>query len=87
MQDILGVAVFTAVEAVLLFTGKCVIRLASLGHWREENPDRIESRVFAAAGAFSFKRDGQRVFTFNGLLVAGILFYALVACALVWHLS
>lgn len=87
MEDILGVALYSVVEVVLIFTGKCVVSVASLGRWRGEKSDRKESRVHGPAGAFSFKRDGQRVITFNGLLVAGISFYALIALALLWHLA
>lgn len=37
-----------------------------------------EGRIFGAAGALSFVRDGQRVITKTGLLFAGIAFLILL---------
>ena len=47
----------------------------TLGQWRGERLKSDESRIHGAAGALSFKREGQRVFTESGLLIVGLIFY------------
>lgn len=66
------------VELVLAFTGKVVVWAFSLGRWGSESLGENESLVFAAAGALSFLREGRRVVTITGLVLAGLAFYLLV---------
>ncbi|MNT58298.1 hypothetical protein D3C72_1957240 [compost metagenome] len=42
-----------------------------------------EGRIFGAAGALSFVRDGQRVITKTGLLFAGMAFIAVLIVAII----
>lgn len=71
----------TLMQVALVFTGRALVKGVSLGRWRGEHLKGTEGRVYAMAGALSFKRNGQRVVTGLGLLLAGGAFYALVAWA------
>ena len=66
--------------------GRLAVWLFSLGRWRGEPLFGDEGRIFGAAGALSFVRDGQRVITETGLLFAGIaslIVLALIAMTIV----
>jgi hypothetical protein len=78
MAEIVASLVWGLMELVLAFTGKFVVWVVSLGRWRSESLREDESRVFGAAGALSFVRDGQRVVTTTGLCFAGVAFYVLL---------
>ncbi|WP_168105305.1 hypothetical protein [Ramlibacter lithotrophicus] len=64
----------TAIEVLLAITGRFAVWLFSLGRWRAESLDGEEGRIYGAAGALSFIREGRRVITATGQLFAGILF-------------
>jgi len=78
MAEIVAAFVWGLLELVLALTGKLVIWALSFGRWRSESLREDESRVFAAAGALSFVREGQRVITTTGLVFAGLAFYILL---------
>ncbi|MDE2296625.1 MAG: hypothetical protein KGL99_08035 [Burkholderiales bacterium] len=84
MEDVLGWLLWLVVEVTLIGTGKGVVRVVSFGRWRGERMSRNEGRIYSAAGALSFKHEGQRVITVNGLLFVGVLFYAVLAVLLLW---
>lgn len=85
MAELLGLLAWLFVEVVLIGTGKAVVALASFGRWRGESLRTNEGKIHGPAGALSFKRNGQRVISVNGLLFVGILFYVVFAIALlVW---
>ena len=85
MAEIITAFVWELLELILAFTGKFVVWALSFGRWRSESVRENESRVFAAAGALSFLRAGQRVITATGLVFAGLAFYILlVLLALVY---
>jgi hypothetical protein len=63
------------VELILLKTGRAVVFLGTFGRWRGEKTEEKEGRIHGLAGALSFKREGQRVVTVNGLFVIGLVFY------------
>lgn len=71
----------TALWVFTVQTGRAAVWLLSLGRWRGEPLFGDEGRIFGAAGALSFVRDGQRVITETGLLFAGIA--SLIALALI----
>lgn len=52
--------------------GRLAVWIFSLSKWRGEPLFGDEGRIFGAAGALSFVRDGQRAITETGLLFAGI---------------
>jgi hypothetical protein len=81
MTEIVASCVWLVVELLFVCTGKAVIWSLSLGRWRSESLLEDESRVFAAAGALSFVRDGKRVITTTGMLFAGVAFYVLLVVA------
>jgi uncharacterized integral membrane protein len=83
MTDLVVAVLWSAVDALLIFTGALVVRVLSLGRWRTEHARHQEARMFAPAGALSFRREGQRVVTASGLYIAGSLFYVLLAVLLV----
>lgn len=64
-------------------TGRAMVRLVSFGHWRGEQLLAEESRIYAAAGALWFIRDGRRVITNTGLLFFGIAFYVALLVVLI----
>ena len=78
MAEIITAFVWELLELILAFTGKFVVWALSFGRWRSESVRENESRVFAAAGALSFLRAGQRVITATGLVFAGLAFYILL---------
>ena len=78
MAEIITAFVWELLELFLAFTGKFVVWALSFGRWRSESLRENESRVFAAAGALSFVREGQRVITSTGLVFAGLAFYILL---------
>jgi hypothetical protein len=84
MVDLVAAMLWMVVELVLVVTGRCIVVPASLGRWRAERLDGRESRIHSPAGAFSFRLDGRRVITANGLLVVGVLFYLVLACGVGW---
>lgn len=86
MAELIGAALWMALEILLVLTGKVVVRSVSLGRWRGEDRGAKEGRIHGAAGALSFIRDGRRVIASNGLLFAGIAFYVLLALVLVFWL-
>lgn len=83
MEELLALSAWLLVEVVLLNTGRAVVFLATLGRWRGERLGGKEGRIHGPAGALSFKRDGQRVVTVNGLLLVGIAFYIALVFALI----
>ena len=68
-------ALWFVFDVILMLTGTFVVSLVTLGHWRGERLMSNEARIYGAAGAFSFVRDGQRVVTGLGLSIVGTLFY------------
>ena len=90
MGELVAALLWAAIEiafVLLAFTGKVVVAVASFGRWRSEKLSGIEGHIYGAAGALSFKRDGQRVVTPTGLLFVGGLFYALLGFAALWLVS
>jgi hypothetical protein len=87
MGEAVAALLWGAVEVILIFTGKAVIAVASFGRWRSESLNGAEGRIYGPAGALSFKRDGQCVFTPTGLSLVGVLFYVLLVLALLWWAS
>lgn len=63
---------------VLIWTGKVVVSVGSLGQWRGESLSNDEGRTYSAAGSLWFQRDGQLVVTVTGLQWIGVLFYVLL---------
>jgi len=78
MAEFFASFIWGLLELVLALTGKFVVWVLSFGRWRSESLREGESRVFAAAGALSFVRDGQRVITTTGLFFVGLAFYVLL---------
>ena len=87
MGEAIAAFLLGAIEVIVVLTGKAVVSVASFGRWRGESLSGAEGRIHAPAGALSFKRDGQRVFTPTGLSLIGFLFYGLLALGLVWWSS
>lgn len=76
MDEIIG----AALGVVGIQTGRLVVWLVSFGKWRGEPLFGDEGRIYGAAGALSFVRNGKRVISETGLLFVGVAFYvALVA--------
>jgi len=75
MAEIITAFVWELLELFLAITGQFLVWALSLGRWRSESLRENESRVFAAAGALSFVREGQRVITSTGLVFAGLAFF------------
>ena len=84
MGEVIAALLWAALELLLLFTGRWVVMTISLGRWRAERITSGEGRIYGAAGALSFKRDGRRVVTSTGQFLAGVLFYVLLIAALIW---
>ena len=78
MAEIVAAFVGEALALVLAFTGRILVWAISFGRWRSESLREDESRVFAAAGALSFVREGRRVITTTGLIFTGLIFYILL---------
>lgn len=70
MDELIG----TALGIITIQIGRLAVWSLSLGRWRGEPLFGDEGRIFGAAGALSFVRDGRRVITETGLLFAGIAF-------------
>lgn len=83
MEDIIAFVAWLVVEVVLIRPGRAVVWSASFGRWRGESVQDKEGRIYSPAGALSFRRDGQRVVTINGLLFAGVGFYVTFVFALI----
>ncbi|MDH4464905.1 MAG: hypothetical protein QE290_12840 [Acidovorax sp.] len=79
MTEVLVAMLWSVFEVLIVFTGAQVVRVVSLGRWRSERWSSNEARTWSAAGALSFRHEGQRVVTTNGLVFVGMLFYALLA--------
>lgn len=83
MEEIIGVVlseiIVAALGVITMQTGRAVVWLVSFGKWRGEPLFGEEARIYGAAGALSFVRDGRRVMTDTGLLFAGIAFYVALA--------
>jgi hypothetical protein len=68
---------------IAIQTGRALVWIVSVGKWRGEPLFGDEGRIYSAAGAFSFVRDGKRVITKSGLSIVGGVFYlALFAAAI-----
>ena len=78
MLELLAALAWVAMDLALVLSGKLFVRVISLGRWRGESLRGSEGRMYSPAGALSFKRDGQRVFTWNGMQLAGLAFYVLL---------
>ena len=74
MAEIITAFVWELLELFLAITGQFLVWALSFGRWRSESLRENESRVFAAAGALSFVREGQRVITSTGLVFLAWLF-------------
>ena len=83
MTDLVVAVLWSAVDVLLIATGALLVRALSLGRWRTEDARNREARMFAPAGALSFRRDGQRVVTATGVYMAGSAFYAVLVVVLV----
>lgn len=76
MEELLLFVTSFILDVVLRGTGRAVVFLGSFGRWRGEDVVAREGRIHGASGALSFRREGQRVVTSTGLVLAGLLFYA-----------
>lgn len=65
--------IFAALETLLQQLGRATLWLVTLGRWRGEPTLGNEGRIYGAAGALSFVREGRRVVTHTGLLLVGAL--------------
>jgi hypothetical protein len=68
---------------IAIQTGRVLVKLISIGKWRGEQLFGDEGRIYAAAGAFSFVRDGKRVITESGLSLVGGVFYLVLLVAVI----
>jgi hypothetical protein len=68
---------------LVMQTGRLVVWLITFGRWRGELLLEDEGRIYSAAGALSFVRDGQRVITETGLLFIGIAFYVVLVVVVI----
>lgn len=86
MEEGIGMLLWLALELAMVGTGRIVVRIISRGNWRGQR-DEQERRTHGAAGSLWFTHDGQRVLTRTGLYLAGMLFYVVLAIALIsiWH--
>ena len=75
----------TVLGIIIMQIGRLAVWLFSMGRWRGEPLFGDEGRIFGAAGALSFVRDGRRVITETGLLFAGIAFlvFAIVVATVI----
>jgi hypothetical protein len=88
MDELLAFAAWLVIEIFLIQTGRLVVWAGTFGRWRGEAMAQNEGRIFSAAGSLTFLRDGRRVVTRNGLMIAGLVFYfALVASLIVYSSS
>jgi hypothetical protein len=87
VEELASLAGWFLLELLLIHTGRAVVFAVSLGRWRGEQIEKREGRIYGTAGALSFKRDGRRVITVNGMLFLGVLFYIALAVALMFVAS
>jgi hypothetical protein len=78
MTEFVVAMLWSVLELLLVFTGAQVVRVVGLGRWRSERWGSDEARIFGAAGALSFRHEGKRVVTNNGLVFVGVLFYIML---------
>jgi hypothetical protein len=79
MDEIIG----GVLGVIALQTGRVVVWLVSFGKWRGEALFGDEGRIYGAAGALSFVRDGRRVITDTGLLFLGFVFYVIFVALII----
>ena len=60
MTEFLVAMLWSVVEVLIVFTGAQVVRVVGLGRWRSERWGSNEARTWSAAGALSFRHEGQR---------------------------
>jgi len=70
-------------RVIAIQTGRVLVRLISVGKWRGEPLFGDEGQIYAAAGAFSFVRDGKRIITESGLSLVGGTFYLALLVAVI----
>jgi len=71
MDEVIG----QVLGVIAIQTGRALVWLFSGGKWRGEPLFGNEGRIYGAAGALSFLRDGKRVITETGLSLIGGAFY------------
>lgn len=86
MEELATFLYWLVAEVILLQTGRLLVWACTFGRWRSESIARQEGRVFSAAGALSFRRDGRRVITRTGLFIAGAAFCLALAGFLIARL-
>jgi len=79
MDEIIG----GMLGVVAIQSGRIVVWLVSFGKWRGEPLFGDEGRIYGAAGALSFVRDGRRVITETGLLFVGVAFYVVLLAVII----
>jgi len=72
-----------ALGVIGIQTGRLVVWLVSFGKWRGELLFGDEGRIYGAAGALSFVRDGKRVISETGLLFVGVAFYVTLVALII----
>ncbi len=63
--------------------GRAIVWLVSFGKWLGEPLFGVEGRIYGAAGALSFVRDGRRVIFDTGLLLVGVAFYVVLLAVII----
>jgi hypothetical protein len=71
MDEIIG----GVLGVIAIQTGRALVWLVSGGKLRGEPLFGDEGRIYGAAGALSFVRDGKRVISESGLYLVGGAFY------------
>ena len=79
MEEIIG----ALLGVIAMQTGRVVVWLVSFGNWRGEPLLGDEGRIYGAAGALSFVRDGRRVITDTGLLFVGVVFFVVFVALII----
>lgn len=79
MEEIFG----GILGVIAIQTGRVLVWCVSLGKWRGEPLFGDEGRIYGAAGALSFVRDGTRVVTETGLSLVGGAFYLALLAAII----
>jgi hypothetical protein len=79
MDEIIG----GVLAVIAVQTGRVLVWLVSFGKWRGEPLFGEEGRIYGAAGALSFVRDGKRVVTDTGLMFVGVVFYVVLIAAII----
>ena len=82
VDDLFTVALWGLIEWFFISLGRATVYTVSLGRWRGEHSDRLESRTQAPAGALSFAHGGQRVFSLRGLMLVGLVSFVTMLLAL-----